>query len=173
MDLMAEKCHAFAKERGRSMGQRLPERVMGWHALIYAPPPHTSYCCSQALHYKELEFQTSPHTAVEALIHINNQLRQPEAAVATAAAAVAEAASGLAPHQRFHIQSRRWSPRRCWRLTTSTQRGSSLIRCRCGSRRSNHHSCGCVRDGDGGSPFGLLSRRLRRCLKRLFGLSQP
>ena len=30
---------------------------------------------------QELEFQTSPSTAVEALIHINNQLRQPEAAV--------------------------------------------------------------------------------------------
>lgn len=35
----------------------------------------------QALHYKEMEFQTSPQTAIEALIHINNQLRQPEAAV--------------------------------------------------------------------------------------------
>lgn len=28
-----------------------------------------------------MEFQSSPQTAVEALIHINNQLRQPEAAV--------------------------------------------------------------------------------------------
>ncbi|GAX78992.1 hypothetical protein CEUSTIGMA_g6432.t1 [Chlamydomonas eustigma] len=36
---------------------------------------------AKALHYKELEFQTSPLSAVEALIHINNQLRQPEAAV--------------------------------------------------------------------------------------------
>ncbi|GIL87381.1 hypothetical protein Vretimale_1690 [Volvox reticuliferus] len=36
---------------------------------------------AKALHYKELEFQTSPQTAIEALIHINNQLRQPEAAV--------------------------------------------------------------------------------------------
>ncbi|MEW5302322.1 MAG: hypothetical protein WDW36_005122 [Sanguina aurantia] len=36
---------------------------------------------AKALHYKELEFQTSPLTATEALIHINNQLRQPEAAV--------------------------------------------------------------------------------------------
>ena len=35
---------------------------------------------AKALHYKELEFQTSPHTAVEALISINNQLRQPDAA---------------------------------------------------------------------------------------------
>ena len=32
---------------------------------------------AKALHYKELEFQTSPQTAVEALISINNQLRQP------------------------------------------------------------------------------------------------
>ncbi|PNW79096.1 hypothetical protein CHLRE_09g400553v5 [Chlamydomonas reinhardtii] len=36
---------------------------------------------AKALHYKELEFQTSPQSAIEALIHINNQLRQPEAAV--------------------------------------------------------------------------------------------
>jgi FKBP12-rapamycin complex-associated protein len=36
---------------------------------------------AQALHYKELEFVASPQTAIEALIHINNQLRQPEAAV--------------------------------------------------------------------------------------------
>ncbi|KAL4435039.1 hypothetical protein ABPG77_003864 [Micractinium sp. CCAP 211/92] len=36
---------------------------------------------AKALHYKELEFQSSPHTAVEALISINNQLRQPDAAV--------------------------------------------------------------------------------------------
>eukprot|EP00887_Chlorella_sp_A99_P006163 scaffold3.g6163.t1 len=36
---------------------------------------------AKALHYKELEFQTSPHTAVEALISINNHLRQPDAAV--------------------------------------------------------------------------------------------
>lgn len=28
-----------------------------------------------------MEFCTSPQTAIEALIHINNQLRQPEAAV--------------------------------------------------------------------------------------------
>uniref|UniRef100_A0A7S3R516 Serine/threonine-protein kinase TOR n=1 Tax=Dunaliella tertiolecta TaxID=3047 RepID=A0A7S3R516_DUNTE len=36
---------------------------------------------AKALHYKEMEFQASPQTAIEALIHINNQLRQPEAAV--------------------------------------------------------------------------------------------
>ena len=36
---------------------------------------------AKALHYKELEFQESPGTAVEALISINNQLRQPEAAI--------------------------------------------------------------------------------------------
>jgi FKBP12-rapamycin complex-associated protein len=30
---------------------------------------------------QEMEFQASPQTAIEALIHINNQLRQPEAAV--------------------------------------------------------------------------------------------
>ncbi len=46
-----------------------------------------SLCCpllrlpSFASHPQEMEFQTSPQTAIEALIHINNQLRQPEAAV--------------------------------------------------------------------------------------------
>ena len=36
---------------------------------------------AKALHYKEMEFEKTPATAVEALISINNQLRQPEAAV--------------------------------------------------------------------------------------------
>ena len=36
---------------------------------------------AKALHYKEAEFAASPASAVEALISINNHLRQPEAAV--------------------------------------------------------------------------------------------
>eukprot|EP00850_Spirogloea_muscicola_P011604 SM000072S21238 [mRNA] locus=s72:583526:601430:+ [translate_table: standard] len=36
---------------------------------------------AKALHYKEMEFEESPTTTVEALIHINNQLHQHEAAV--------------------------------------------------------------------------------------------
>ncbi|KAI9910180.1 hypothetical protein PsorP6_010397 [Peronosclerospora sorghi] len=36
---------------------------------------------AKALHYKELEFHTSPSTCIEALISINNQLGLPEAAV--------------------------------------------------------------------------------------------
>ena len=36
---------------------------------------------AKALHYKELEYETSADTAVEALNSINNQLRQPEAAI--------------------------------------------------------------------------------------------
>ncbi len=35
---------------------------------------------AKALHYKETEFLSSPSTCIEALIHINNQLQQPEAA---------------------------------------------------------------------------------------------
>lgn len=35
---------------------------------------------AKALHYKELEFHTSPSTCIESLISINNQLGQPEAA---------------------------------------------------------------------------------------------
>jgi phosphatidylinositol kinase/protein kinase (PI-3 family) len=42
---------------------------------------------AKALHYKELEFASTPETAVEALISINNQLRQPEAAVGILAVA--------------------------------------------------------------------------------------
>ena len=34
----------------------------------------------QALHYKELEYQSSPLTAAESVIHICNQLRLPDAA---------------------------------------------------------------------------------------------
>ncbi len=60
---------------------------------MHPKPPHLPSCSTlgalaekchayaKALHYKELEFQSSPHTAVEALISINNQLRQPDAAV--------------------------------------------------------------------------------------------
>lgn len=36
---------------------------------------------AKALHYKELEFESSPDTTIEALISINNQLGQPEASV--------------------------------------------------------------------------------------------
>jgi len=36
---------------------------------------------AKALHYKELEFKSSPESCVESLISINNQLRQPEAAI--------------------------------------------------------------------------------------------
>ncbi len=56
---------------------------------LVPPPPGSTlgalaekcHAYAKALHYKELEFQSSPHTAVEALISINNQLRQPDAAV--------------------------------------------------------------------------------------------
>lgn len=36
---------------------------------------------AKALHYKELEFESTPDAAVEPLISINNQLHQPEAAI--------------------------------------------------------------------------------------------
>lgn len=36
---------------------------------------------AKALHYKETEFHSSPATCIEALISINNQLQQPEAAI--------------------------------------------------------------------------------------------
>eukprot|EP01133_Synstelium_polycarpum_P000171 gene171-204_t len=36
---------------------------------------------AKALHYKEIEFQQSPASTIEALISINNQLQQPEAAI--------------------------------------------------------------------------------------------
>lgn len=45
------------------------------------PLPFWRGVSSQALHYKEQEFQQQPANTVEALISINNQLQQPEAAV--------------------------------------------------------------------------------------------
>lgn len=36
---------------------------------------------AKALHYKEMEFGVAPEQAVEALISINNHLRQPDSAV--------------------------------------------------------------------------------------------
>lgn len=42
---------------------------------------------AKALHYKEVEFAQTPETAVESLISINNQLRQPEAAIGILAVA--------------------------------------------------------------------------------------
>ena len=36
---------------------------------------------AKALHYKEIEFKTSPQDTIESLISINNELQQPEAAV--------------------------------------------------------------------------------------------
>jgi hypothetical protein len=48
------------------------------HLHTHTPP---RYPPSQALHYKELEYHTSPSTVIEALISINNELGQPEAAM--------------------------------------------------------------------------------------------
>lgn len=63
-----------------------------------APPPTLTHrtlgalaekchAYAKALHYKELEYNTSPSTAIEALISINNHLRQPDAAVGILTAA--------------------------------------------------------------------------------------
>eukprot|EP01083_Nonionella_stella_P022317 61746_1 len=41
----------------------------------------SSHSFAKALHYKEIEFFTSPYTTIEALISINNHLQQPEAAM--------------------------------------------------------------------------------------------
>lgn len=56
--------------------QRLPLDTRTLGALA-----EKCHAFAKALHYKEMEFTASPQTAIEALIHINNQLRQPEAAV--------------------------------------------------------------------------------------------
>lgn len=50
-----------------------------WHEL----KPRTCMRFLNSPHFpmQEMEFQASPLSAIEALIHINNQLRQPEAAV--------------------------------------------------------------------------------------------
>jgi hypothetical protein len=79
----------FGSRRPNQPGRRCRP---GWRRW---PPDPPTVCCrstlgalaekchayAKALHYKELEFQSSPHSAVEALISINNQLRQPDAAV--------------------------------------------------------------------------------------------
>ena len=65
-----------------------------WPLNIYIKQSCICLCCrtlgalaekchafAKALHYKEHEYASSPETAVEALISINNHLRQPEAAV--------------------------------------------------------------------------------------------
>src|SRR5690606_34615590 len=49
-------------------------RTLGEHA-------ENCHAYAKALHYKELEFKTSPTSTIEALISINNQLQQPEAAL--------------------------------------------------------------------------------------------
>ena len=48
---------------------------------------------AKALHYKELEFQTNPASCTEALITINEELEQPEAAI------------GVIEHARCHFAS--------------------------------------------------------------------
>lgn len=40
-----------------------------------------SHAYAKALHYKEIEFRTSPAAAIAALISINNRLQHPEAAI--------------------------------------------------------------------------------------------
>ena len=49
--------------------------------LLHRRRKRASCRYAKALHYKEMEFTQSPSSCIEALISINNQLEQPEAAV--------------------------------------------------------------------------------------------
>jgi len=83
---------------------------------------------AKALHYKELEFAQTPETAVEALISINNQLRQPEAAIGILAVAqndlhmelkVRHSLLILRATVELHVQTRNFSGRWCARKSVS------------------------------------------------------
>jgi phosphatidylinositol kinase/protein kinase (PI-3 family) len=62
------------------------DRVHGMHRTLGALA-EKCHAFAKALHYKEVEFAQTPETAVESLISINNQLRQPEAAIGILAVA--------------------------------------------------------------------------------------
>lgn len=61
-------------------------RAHGMHRTLGALA-EKCHAFAKALHYKEVEFAQTPETAVESLISINNQLRQPEAAIGILAVA--------------------------------------------------------------------------------------
>eukprot|EP00698_Gefionella_okellyi_P003488 TRINITY_DN13298_c0_g1_i1.p1 TRINITY_DN13298_c0_g1~~TRINITY_DN13298_c0_g1_i1.p1 ORF type:complete len:2319 (-),score=474.81 TRINITY_DN13298_c0_g1_i1:41-6196(-) len=61
---------------------------------------------AKALHYKEMEFQSQPGATVEALISLNNQLQQPEAAVGILTAARLH--HGVALKEAWYEKLRRW-----------------------------------------------------------------
>jgi len=65
---------------------------------------------AKALHYKELEFETSPLTAAEALISINNQLRQPDAAEGILK--LAETQLGITLREGVYEKLQRWEEAR-------------------------------------------------------------
>lgn len=62
------------------------DRAHGMHRTLGALA-EKCHAFAKALHYKEVEFAQTPETAVESLISINNQLRQPEAAIGILAVA--------------------------------------------------------------------------------------
>jgi len=92
---------------------------------------------AKALHYKELEFGTTPHSAVEALISINNQLRQPDAAKGVLDLAQNKLAMEL--KESWYEKLQRWDDalRAYVRKVESTKPGSAphaealLGQCRC------------------------------------------
>jgi len=92
---------------------------------------------AKALHYKELEFQSTPHSAVEALISINNQLRQPDAAVGVLD--LAQNKLSMTLKESWHEKLQRWDDAlRSYQLKVqNTKPGSQphaealLGQCRC------------------------------------------
>lgn len=63
---------------------------------------------AKALHYKELEFQTNPASCTEALITINEELEQPEAAIGVIEHARCHFASAVTVKESWYETLARW-----------------------------------------------------------------
>jgi len=63
---------------------------------------------AKALHYKEAEFHSSPATTIEALISINNQLQQPEAAVGILVYAQQHHSTNIHIKESWYEKLQRW-----------------------------------------------------------------
>eukprot|EP01114_Cavostelium_apophysatum_P008932 TRINITY_DN21_c0_g2_i1.p1 TRINITY_DN21_c0_g2~~TRINITY_DN21_c0_g2_i1.p1 ORF type:complete len:2332 (-),score=773.36 TRINITY_DN21_c0_g2_i1:268-7263(-) len=63
---------------------------------------------AKALHYKEMEYKTSPVQTIEALISINNQLQQPEAALGVLTSAQKNLNTNVELKETWYEKLQRW-----------------------------------------------------------------
>lgn len=73
--------HIYKNSQGRLLSEDTLIQVLSCSCRTLGALAEKCHAFAKALHYKELEYASSADTAVEALISINNQLRQPEAAI--------------------------------------------------------------------------------------------